>query len=163
MKRITAAILLSAMFISAAGCSASSQTTSEEPTVSSSAEEPTSSTVQAATDNAADEADVEWNSILASFKRPAEVFTVNSETGELSDDNVTLTFDDQNRVHTCDYTTTDGLECSAIYRYEDEYAHIYTFGGNYLVDDVVIHCEYSEGSGWTEIDGYYFKNTVGTD
>lgn len=150
MKKITATVILAAMLITAAGCSGSTSSVN-----SNTAESTDSITVESA--------NAEFTNISSSFMRPAEVFNIDNESGKPSDSSVSLTFDENDRIHTCDYQTADGLQCRAIYTYEDTYAHIYTFGGDYLVDDVVIKCEYSEDSGWTVIDGYHFKNTSQTD
>ncbi len=92
------------------------------------------------------------------FARPADVFDFEKATGDQADKSIVIEYDDMNRIKRCEYTTASGMPCRAIYTYNDTYAHIFTFGGNMLSDDLVIHCEYSEGAAPIVINGYYFIN-----
>lgn len=96
---------------------------------------------------------------IPQFARPADAFDFEKATTDQGDNGVVIKYDDKGRIKDCRYTTESNMDCHAIYTYNDTYAHIFTFGGNALVDDIIIHCEYSEGTDCIIINGYYFTNT----
>ena len=139
MKRIISAVLLSAMIVCISGCN--TDKTSAPSVVLSEAPAPASS-----------------QSDIPIFTRPAETFDYDNATSDQAAADVRIDYDEQGRIKECFYTTETGMECDAIYTYNDTYAHIFTFGGSNLVDDLIIHCEYSEGAAPIVIKGYYFIN-----
>ncbi len=154
MKKFFISALIAVITVGITGCNSDNNVSDTQSETSVQSEPVVSDT---------DSADAEFRSAIKGFTRPAFSFVVEEDTPEPYIENVVLQYDEQGRIKQCDYLSLEGMKCKAYYTYNDTYAHIFTFCGDYLVDDLVIHCEYNQENDWTVIDGYYFKNTISTE
>lgn len=156
MKRFIIVVLLFILPVCVSGCQSDSDNavSNTQNSISSQSESFGSDT---------DNTQAELNSTIKNFLRPAFAFSIEKDTPEPVVDNVVFLYDEKGRIKQCDYLSSNGMKCKALYTYNDTYAHIFTFGETHMVDDLIIHCEYNDGADWTIINGYYFKNILSTE
>lgn len=157
MKKIIMSIVVIAFCFVVVLCSCSTTTEKTDDTNNNSQSE----NIQQATDsNSSSQTSEQINDLVSSFQPPAEVFEIDLSKVDPSNDDIRFEYDEQGRISKCYYKVND-IDVYQSYIYENNSVQIFSFNDSVVIGDVFFeNVVYDEKVGFSECDGYYFKNVV---
>ncbi len=115
---------------------------------------------QTTSDNSSSQTSQEINDLVSAFKPPAEVFDINLSKDDPSNDDIRFEYDDKGRISQCYYKVND-IDVYQGYIYKDNAVQIYSYSGSIVVGDALFeNAVYDGNKGFSEHNGYYFKNVI---
>lgn len=93
-----------------------------------------------------------------SYKNPAELFELELNKDDISNEDIKFKYDELGRITGCSYQY-DGNDIYVNYDYSDSEVQIYAFSNDVVADDqkIALTSEYNPDIGFVEHNGYYFK------
>lgn len=93
-----------------------------------------------------------------SYKAPAEIFELELNKEDISNDDIKFKYDELGRIAGCSYQYEDN-EIYVNYNYSDSEVQIYAFANDVVADDqkIALTSEYNPDVGFAKYNGYYFK------
>ncbi len=157
MKKIIISIAVIALCFVVVLCSCSTTTEKIDDTNNDSQSE----NIQQATDgDSSSQTSEQINNVISSFQPPAEVFDIDLSKVDPSNDDIRFEYDKQGKISKCFYQVND-VDVYQSYIYENNSVQIFSFNDYIVVGDVFFeNVVYDEDVGFSECDGYYFKNVV---
>ncbi len=93
-----------------------------------------------------------------SYKNPAELFELELNKDDISNEDIKFKYDELGRIVGCSYQYEDN-EIYVNYNYSDSEVQIYAFANDVVADDqkIALTSEYNPDVGFAKYNGYYFK------
>lgn len=157
MKKIIISIVVIAFCFVVVLCGCSTTTEKMNDTNNNSMSE----NIQQTTDgNSSSQTSEQINNAVSSFQPPAEAFDIDLSKTDPSNDDIRFEYDEQDRISKC-YYQVNNIDVYQSYIYENNSVQIFSFNDSIVIGDVFFeNVVYDENAGFSECDGYYFKNVV---
>lgn len=115
-------------------------------------------TQQTTSDKSSSQTSEQINDLVSSFKPPAEVFDVDVSKDDPSNNDIRFEYDDEGRISKCYYKVND-IDVYQGYIYDDNAVQIFSYNGSIVIGDAYFeNAVYDGNKGFSEYNGYYFKN-----
>ena len=104
--------------------------------------------------NSNDDSDID----ISTYKAPADIFKIDTNAKDPSNDDIRFVYDEDGRVSQC-YYEIEGYQVFLNYNYEDGHVEIFGFMGSIFAayEDIELTGDYDASIGFTDNSGYYFK------
>lgn len=157
MKKIIISIVVIAFCFAVVLCGCSTTTGNTDITNNNSQSENIQQTTD---DNSSSQASSDINDLTSSYQPPADIIDIDLDSEDPSNDDIRFEYDEQGRISKCYYKVND-IDVYQGYIYENNSVQIFSFNGSVVIGDVFFeNVVYDENAGFSEYDGYYFKNVV---